>query len=168
MSFIDITDLVNRATEDFAIGQLLKKSSFTLYETMSAIEIMDPKMDSGMKQKKPKYTFENLKHCELSIEQVIKIMDRLQGLEVQWLKGYMIYQTVLTCLFVNDPLNIPNSYLKAYVNGLLKCCYYSYYYITSAAVYSVIIQCFYILYIKFKNIFNLKFTEKKKKNHYIN
>jgi len=43
---------------------------------------MDPKMDSGMKQKKPKYTFENLKHCELSIEQVIKIMDRLQGLEV--------------------------------------------------------------------------------------
>ncbi|ORX60759.1 Mak10-domain-containing protein [Piromyces finnis] len=136
MTYIDITDLVNRATEDFAVGQLLKKDSFTLYETMSAIEIMDPKMDSGMKCKKPKYDFNSLKTCSISMEQVIKIIDKLNGLEVQWLKGYMIYQTLLTCLFVNDPLNISNSYLKAYVNGLLKCCYYSYNYITTAAVYS--------------------------------
>jgi len=26
--------------KDFAVGQLLKKSSFTLYETMSAIEVI--------------------------------------------------------------------------------------------------------------------------------
>ncbi|ORX64205.1 hypothetical protein BCR32DRAFT_287246, partial [Anaeromyces robustus] len=81
MTYIDITDLINRATEDFAVGQLLKKNSFTLYETMSAIEIMDPKMDSGMKHEKPKYTYENLNECNLSINQVIKIIDRLQGLE---------------------------------------------------------------------------------------
>jgi hypothetical protein len=77
MSFIDITGLVNRATEEFAVGQLLKKSTFTLYETMSAIEIMDPKIDSGMRYEKPKYTYENLKNCEISIEQVIKIIDKL-------------------------------------------------------------------------------------------
>jgi len=136
MSFIDITDLVNRATEEFAVGQLLKKNSFTLYETMSAIEIMDPKMDSGMRYEKPKYTYENLKNCEISIEQIIRIIDKLQGLEVQWLKGYMIYQTLFTCLFIHDPMNIPNPYLKSYIQGLLKCCYYSYHYITMANVYS--------------------------------
>lgn len=137
MSFIDITGLVNRATEEFAVGQLLKKSTFTLYETMSAIEIMDPKIDSGMRYEKPKYTYENLKNCEISIEQVIKIIDKLQGLEVQWLKGYMIHQTLLNCLFINDPLNIPNPYLKSYIQGLLKCCYYSYCYITMANVYTI-------------------------------
>jgi len=135
MSFVDITDLVNRATDEFAVGQLLKKNSFTLYETMSAIEIMDPKMDSGMRYEKPKYTYENLKDCEMSIEQVVKIIDKLQGLEVQWLKGYMIYQTLFTCLFIHDPLNVPNLYLKSYIQGLLKCCYYNYYYITMANVY---------------------------------
>jgi len=43
---------------------------------------MDPKIDSGMRYEKPKYTYENLKNCEISIEQVIKIIDKLQGLEV--------------------------------------------------------------------------------------
>ena len=45
---------------------------------------MDPKMDSGMKCEKPKYTCETLKTCKLSMEQVIKIIDRLQGLEVKY------------------------------------------------------------------------------------
>ena len=40
-------------------------------------------MDSGMKCEKPKYSFEELKHCQLSIEQVIKIIDKLHGLEVK-------------------------------------------------------------------------------------
>jgi len=52
----------------------------------------------------------------------------------------MIYQTLFTCLFIHDPLNVPNLYLKSYIQGLLKCCYYNYYYITMANVYMVIIK----------------------------
>jgi len=48
-------------------------------------------MDSGMRYEKPRYTYENLKDCEMSIEQVVKIIDKLQGLEV------IIYIFIINC-----------------------------------------------------------------------
>jgi hypothetical protein len=73
-----ITEL---ATIDLEVGQLVHLQSFTLFDAMSAIEIMDPKMDTGMilegDKKKP---FDPLK--SLTAEQVLWIMDRLLSCEV--------------------------------------------------------------------------------------
>lgn len=69
------------AIADLEVGQLVHLQSFTLFDAMSAIEIMDPKMDTGMilegDKKKP---FDPLK--SLSAEQVLWIMDRLLSCEV--------------------------------------------------------------------------------------
>lgn len=37
-----------RRMADFKVGQLVHLQSFTLFDAMSAIEIMDPRMDTGM------------------------------------------------------------------------------------------------------------------------
>ena len=67
------------STKDFNVGQLIHLRSFTLFDAMSAIEVMDPKMDTGMAigdstpfdVKQP-----------LEAKQIMWIMDRLLSCEV--------------------------------------------------------------------------------------
>ena len=37
-----------QAAEDMTLSQMIHENSFNYYESMSALELMDPKMDSGM------------------------------------------------------------------------------------------------------------------------
>lgn len=73
---------------ELEIGQLVHLQSFTLFDAMSAIEIMDPKMDTGMilegDKKKP---FNPLK--SLSGEQVLWVIDRLLSCEVRFMCKHM-------------------------------------------------------------------------------
>ena len=45
----DVTSLLSAAAGEMELGQMVHGSSFVLYEAMSALELMDPKMDAGMK-----------------------------------------------------------------------------------------------------------------------
>lgn len=75
---------------DFQVGQLMHLRSFTLFDAMSAIEVMDPKMDTGMAigdstpfdVKQP-----------LDAKQTLWIMDRLLSCEVSQV---LFYQCSLT------------------------------------------------------------------------
>ena len=47
-SWVPIDDLLNTATREMSSGQLIHDDAFSLFNSMSAIQIMDPKMDVGM------------------------------------------------------------------------------------------------------------------------
>ncbi|KAG0367177.1 Mak10 subunit, NatC N-terminal acetyltransferase-domain-containing protein [Gamsiella multidivaricata] len=44
----DVTALLDSATKDMKVGQLVQLETFSLFDAMCAIVIMDPKMDTGM------------------------------------------------------------------------------------------------------------------------
>ncbi|KAL1634010.1 N-alpha-acetyltransferase, non-catalitic subunit [Neofusicoccum ribis] len=82
-------------------GQLVKDEYFTLFESVGALEIMDPKMDSGFLA--PGETleedFDALK--ELLPEEVIGIMDQLLCYEMSWHQGYPLSQTLFVSVHVD-------------------------------------------------------------------
>lgn len=47
-SWIDITTEFQTAAKELELGELLHDDTFGLFEAMSAIEMMDPKMDAGV------------------------------------------------------------------------------------------------------------------------
>ncbi|KAK9761882.1 N-alpha-acetyltransferase, non-catalitic subunit [Basidiobolus ranarum] len=132
----DITKFLDEATDDFDVGQLVRLESFGLYDSMAAIEIMDPKMDTGMNvegQEESKYFDVS---SLLSSSQVLGIMDKLCCCELSWHSGHSLSQTIFTCLYVHNVFRIPeidgrNEFdenlvtlvLKSYVLGVIKCCH---------------------------------------------
>ena len=67
-NFKTITDEFKQSCDKLEVGQLLKDDSFGLFEAMSAIEMMDPKMDAGMVAKQ---TVSKIK----SFQQAIDVRD---------------------------------------------------------------------------------------------
>lgn len=94
---------------------------------MTALEMMDPKMDAGMrcnKNKTPPLTFETavasgqLKLDDFTNQELIGIMDSMLGCFVSWLEGHSLAQTVYTCLYMHDVNAIRDTSLKAFCFGL--------------------------------------------------
>ena len=94
--------------KDLELGELLHDNMFGLFEAMSAIEMMDPKMDAGMtkgaiKRKKP-MTFQEAKEQKLlawesiKISEFVHIFDHTLACLVTWLEGHSLAQTVFTNL----------------------------------------------------------------------
>lgn len=108
-------------------------------------KIMDPKMDSGVVQPGEPVdpTFDPT--APLSASQTLWILDQLSCLEIAWLEGYPLSQTVFTSLHVDRLLSPDNRYpynllygeqpdlstneeclthivIKAYCVALAKCC----------------------------------------------
>ncbi|KAG1450896.1 hypothetical protein G6F56_008225 [Rhizopus delemar] len=93
----DITQFLDEATNDFQVGQLLNLKSFTLFEAMSAIEIMDPRMDTGVPVEATEKNIDISKR--LSPEETLGVMDSLVTREIAWLSGHSLSQTVYTCIY---------------------------------------------------------------------
>ncbi|KAF2865661.1 Mak10 subunit, NatC N-terminal acetyltransferase-domain-containing protein [Massariosphaeria phaeospora] len=127
------------------IGQLVKDEYFTLYESIGALEIMDPKMDSGFLE--PGETLEDDYDtlAPLLPDEVIGIMDQLLCYEMAWHTGYPLSQTLFTSVYIDQLLwpepktleeaqfyrgVIPDErrpgplleVLRAYCLALVKCC----------------------------------------------
>jgi hypothetical protein len=122
---------------DFDVGQLVHLQSFTLFDAMSAIEIMDPRMDTGMLVEESTEKFDILKRLEP--EKVLGIMDRLVTREMAWISGHSLSQTVYTCIYFHhteqlNSLPMPTltstmddvlfGVLKSYILATVKTCHY--------------------------------------------
>ncbi len=112
----DITELLNTcASEELKMGDMIHSSqSFQLYDVMSAIEIMDPKMDmsmtniDGVESKRIPNVEERildssshlhaLTQANISPSLLLSIMDLLYCAEVSWYSGHSLPQTVYSCL----------------------------------------------------------------------
>ncbi|KAH0610820.1 uncharacterized protein H6S33_011247 [Morchella sextelata] len=146
-SFRDITAEFFEASAKLNVGQLVKDPYFTLLQAVGALEIMDPKMDSGMLE--AEYESFNALKPRLP-EEVIGIMDQLLSYEMAWHNGSALSQTVFTCLYIDRLLSsgpetlaqatfasftgiegdtdskerqLLENVLRPYCLALIKCCY---------------------------------------------
>ncbi|KAK3990525.1 putative MAK10 subunit [Cladorrhinum sp. PSN332] len=141
----DITQKFQAAAATLEPGDLVKDGHFTLFESVGALEIMDPKMDSGCLAP-GECLIENYDVARsLLPREVIGIIDRLLSLEMAWHLGHPLSQTLLTNVYIERMLNPePESLqqadfirdrkgaerdpmhqvLRAYCLGLVKTCWF--------------------------------------------
>eukprot|EP00064_Thunnus_orientalis_P001999 superscaffoldBa00000139_g2004 len=130
-NWVDITHEFKGACKELNLGELLHDKLFGLFEAMSAIEMMDPKMDAGMignQVNRKVLNFEQaikegaIKVKDLSLPELIGIIDTCFCCLITWLEGHSLAQTVFTCLYVHNPDLIEEPALKAFALGILKVC----------------------------------------------
>ncbi|KAL9921495.1 N-alpha-acetyltransferase 35, NatC auxiliary subunit homolog isoform X1 [Glossina fuscipes] len=125
--WVDITSEFMSACSELNLGELAQDMLFGLFEAMSAIEMMDPKMDVGMgynrNDTKP-HTFETavdagvLKLNNLSYEDLIGIFDALFACMVSWLEGNSMDQVLFTCLYLHAPAKIEDKALRSFCHAV--------------------------------------------------
>ena len=135
-----VTGLFKSACGELGLGELMHDDMFGLFEAMSAIEMMDPKMDAGMRcntlNKPSMYpggrhqplTFWTAQECghlpmsanDTSSEDLIGILDETHACLVTWLEGHSLAQTVFTNLCLHSPWQVEHPLLKAYSIVILK------------------------------------------------
>ncbi|KAG8688818.1 hypothetical protein FRC09_012718, partial [Ceratobasidium sp. 395] len=103
-TFVDITNFMDEATEELESGELLFMPNFALFDAMSAIEIMDPRMDSalvppGITPPEVPFTDPN---APLLAEEVCWVLDRTMSAEMGWHSGYALSQTLYTSLYMHQ------------------------------------------------------------------
>ncbi|XP_013177361.1 PREDICTED: N-alpha-acetyltransferase 35, NatC auxiliary subunit isoform X1 [Papilio xuthus] len=129
-NWVDITSDFFKYIQDLKLGELLHDGHlFGLFEAMSAIEMMDPKMDAGMlcNRGNPKplnfpqaVACGKLKIDDLEPSELIGIIDATMACIVSWLEGHSLAQTVFTNLYLHQPHSIINKTLKAYCIAVYK------------------------------------------------
>ncbi|GKT47061.1 N-alpha-acetyltransferase, 35 NatC auxiliary subunit [Colletotrichum spaethianum] len=78
----DITSKFTTAAETLSPGELVKDGFFTLFESVGALEIMDPKMDSGCLEAEDSLDVDYDVSRPLLPEEVLGIIDQLLCHEV--------------------------------------------------------------------------------------
>ncbi|XP_013389970.1 N-alpha-acetyltransferase 35, NatC auxiliary subunit [Lingula anatina] len=125
----DVTEEFMEAASELSLGELLHDSDFGLFEAMSAIEMMDPKMDAGMmcnQTKRKVLSFEQaieagtIKIQDIPLQDQIGIMDMTLSCLVTWLEGHSLAQTVFTNLYLHNPFIIEDRFMKAFSLCMLK------------------------------------------------
>ncbi|XP_022908455.1 N-alpha-acetyltransferase 35, NatC auxiliary subunit [Onthophagus taurus] len=128
-NWVDITEDFLTSVKDLQLGELLHDNLFGLFEAMSAIEMMDPKMDAGMlcnRGTKKAKSFDqavkdnSLKLEGLSYEEQIGIIDQTLACIVSWLEGHSLAQTVFTNLYLHNSYQIADRPLKAFCLTVYK------------------------------------------------
>ncbi|TPX38053.1 hypothetical protein SmJEL517_g00062 [Synchytrium microbalum] len=124
MSYEDETDLLEAACNDMVSGQLIRADLLSLFEAMTAIQIMDPKMDMGLDipsaEERGKLDEDSMQRKELSLQDVLSIIDELYAQEMSWLSGTALPLSLFTCVYLHKPFLIPNETLRVYLMALLK------------------------------------------------
>ncbi|KAN0059684.1 N-alpha-acetyltransferase, non-catalitic subunit [Thecaphora frezii] len=111
--FVDATNDLLHACSQLQLGQMVTVPGFTLMDSMSAIQIMDARMDSGMElpiseipetdripDSQARLDYDVFQ--PLDGHDVIWIMDRLTACEASWHLGRALSQTIYTCLYFHD------------------------------------------------------------------
>ncbi|KAH8878984.1 Mak10 subunit [Thozetella sp. PMI_491] len=142
----DITERFKDAAATLQPGELVKDDYFTLFESVGALEIMDPKMDSGCLALGESLDVDFDVTRPILPKEVLGIIDQLLCLEMAWHLGYPLSQTLLTNVYIeammnpapetladadfirnrkeSDPRDPMLTVLRAYILGLLKACWY--------------------------------------------
>ena len=114
---------------ELSLGELLHDDSFGLFEAMSAIEMMDPKMDAGMRcnrQAARPHSFQtalesgHLKAESMSDWEMLGVADDTLCCLVTWLEGHSLAQTVFTNLYLHRPFEVGHPPARAFSVAVLK------------------------------------------------
>ncbi|PFH62057.1 hypothetical protein XA68_15265 [Ophiocordyceps unilateralis] len=144
---LDITsDFADAVRAALGPGELIKDVHFTLFESVAALEIMDPKMDSGCVRAGDESDALYDVSTPLLPDEVLGIIDQLLCHEMSWHLGYPLSQTLFTSVHVEallmpTPATVHEAcfvrhadatanqqpmlrVLRAYCLGMLKACGY--------------------------------------------
>ncbi|KAF7314975.1 hypothetical protein MIND_00011600 [Mycena indigotica] len=134
--FHDVTQIFLDAASEMPPGEIIFREGFTLHDAMSAFEIGEPRLDSGMvlaEQQRPPFD----PWAPLLPEEICWIIDRSFSLEMLFHAGNPLAHTVFTSLYSVAILDLhpdlapygedPESHLitivlRASISGMLKCC----------------------------------------------
>ncbi|KAJ5151272.1 uncharacterized protein N7482_010524 [Penicillium canariense] len=104
----DITADFTEASSKLRTGQLVKDETFTLFEAVGALEIMDSKMDSGYiapGENQAQALEDNYDvRRDLTPKQVVGLMDQLLCHEMAWHMGHPLSQTLFTSIYIDKLL----------------------------------------------------------------
>jgi N-alpha-acetyltransferase 35, NatC auxiliary subunit len=93
----------NSSNSEISSGRLITVQDFRLFDSIGAIEIMDPKMDSGYIP--PEEHSEQLDMTNvLAVSQAVWIMEEITSLQLHWFRGYSLSQTLLTSYHIDNLL----------------------------------------------------------------
>jgi Mak10 subunit, NatC N(alpha)-terminal acetyltransferase len=114
------------------VGEMVHDEHFSLSKAMSALELMDRKMDPCVGVHRAWTYDEFLKSHEtadatlkrpfkLTYPQQLQVIDTLLAQEAKWRAGDTTLHTVFRCLYVHSPKDIESELLRAFVQCQLKC-----------------------------------------------
>ncbi|KAF7298377.1 hypothetical protein MKEN_01362300 [Mycena kentingensis (nom. inval.)] len=134
--FEDVTSIFVQGAAEMQPGEILFRDGFTLHDAMSAFEIGEPRLDSGMvvhAEQRPPFD----PWAPLLPQEICWIIDRAFSYEMLFHEGNPLAHTVFTCLYAlvipeMHPDYLPSGsgsdtqlialILRASICGLLKCC----------------------------------------------
>lgn len=120
----DITERVKGAVASLECGRIIHVDHFNLHSAMSALELMDPKMDPGIGSDKAltvdEYIARNPVPAMPTIRQMLATIDYLRVLEATFINGSDMGHTMFTCALLQRPSLVEGSPLHAYIVVLLK------------------------------------------------
>jgi N-alpha-acetyltransferase 35, NatC auxiliary subunit len=113
----DCTELLTMTMTEMRVGEMIHPGNFSMYAAMSAIELMEPKMDVGCG---PARNVHNTPlPVTLSDVEVVRICDELLACLATWMHAHTLPQTVFSCAYVQRVEDIPRPELAAFVHILL-------------------------------------------------
>ena len=129
VKWVDITAKFTGLADKLVPGVLVQDPEFSLYEAMSAIELMDSKMDASLQwvsfKGYPRSMEEALATGRLTCDghspvELIGVMDEVLACIATWLEGHTLAQTVFTCMYLLDIDKVENIYLRSFSLAIVK------------------------------------------------
>ena len=145
VEWVDITHPFIEAASLLDPGELVQHWNFSLLDAMSAVELLDPKMDSSMHwtdfKTYPRTVSEASEQGLLQFDghtnsQLIGIFDEVLACVVTWLSGYTLAQTVFSCLYLLETDRAVTPYLRTFSMAVVKMVDYMREYICRGGVYA--------------------------------
>ena len=95
-----------QAAKQMKVGEMILAPGYTLHDSMTALELMAPKMDRGMHLQNYVTVESRHEKGELAIppthaHTAIALLDYLFRMEVAWYSGFPVISTVYTCVFAH-------------------------------------------------------------------
>eukprot|EP01122_Echinamoeba_exundans_P017988 TRINITY_DN9917_c0_g1_i1.p1 TRINITY_DN9917_c0_g1~~TRINITY_DN9917_c0_g1_i1.p1 ORF type:complete len:679 (-),score=120.65 TRINITY_DN9917_c0_g1_i1:1126-3162(-) len=124
--WVDVSKLFQSAAAGMKVGQLLLHEQSSLQEAMSAVEMLDPKMDTGVGLNDVLSAQEAKKAKKLPVasslnsNNISAIMDKLLTAELLFYDGCSLHQTVLSCYYIHDLNNVDDPLLRVFCQVLLR------------------------------------------------
>ena len=104
--WLDVTSLIDQLAIELPVGGMVQHPDFSLLRSMSAIELMDPKMDTGMCRDVLPTLSErisaNTLPLRLSIHHASRVLDTLMCQEMSHRMGCSMPTSIVTCLYLQD------------------------------------------------------------------
>ncbi|WVO13900.1 hypothetical protein L204_101524 [Cryptococcus depauperatus] len=97
----DITLWFQEECKELLWGGLVKPDSLSMLDAMKALQLMDPKMDTGISSNRMSQVIFDPQTL-LSPTDTLWIMDQMLALEVLWYRGGSLGQTVYTSLYYHN------------------------------------------------------------------